>query len=773
MLITPPTGHYPGGEVQDLLNLRQAGAVGAPIHRQTIAHMRDDKRVNEPGQHVRWNATTASDVLCFTETNLKTGTPNRFLSLPGYQIFRQDRKLGRKKSGGGVAIYIRDGLHATRIATPASPTQSHTESLWLSVKLSERRATTIGCIYRPPSTGAAQVDADYDDLEVQLQTVIAAHPAQRIGLAGDLNSDAQTSPAAHQRLLQLEECYGLCNIVLQPTFFRGTTQSVLDVVLLSRELCSVTVPPDCTVEICHFVSHHRRVVTCLSLPRVRPPPLYRTGRNWRSFDEQAFLADVSSTDWYSLVHRSASCEQQWDRFTEVINRLLDQHAPVRRFKVHNPSPPPVTQETLDLMSERREALRGGDTDTYKCLNSVVRRAIRRDRRDDLTERVRTTPASGLFRQLQSVIAPKRGPTVSPVNLTATDLNEYFCSIGKATRDAVTSEFERSGRVPLNTRLPRVHTGALNIIPVTLQQLHSVVVNLPNRDSCVPGDVPVKIIKLCFQYIGPLLLRIINTSIVTESVPSSWKCAIVLPLHKKGDPSQPPNFRPITNVPTICKIIEKLVHHQITAYLDHYCLFSEDQHGFLARHSTTTALVTMTDQILAGMDRSEVTLLALIDLSRCFDVVDHAALLTSLQQLQISTGWIESYLAGHTQCVRVGDTLSDTHAIDIGTFQGSCLGPLLYNIVSNNISCYITSVTQGFRTFSVRYADDTQVAVTGPRSRLPELRLALETVLDTLGTWFCQHGMKVNAKKTEFLLCGDRRQLAHITYPLLETCVGLR
>ena len=267
--------------------------------------------------------------------------------------------------------------------------------------------------------------------------------------------------------------------------------------------------------------------------------------------------------------------------------------------------------------------------------------------------------------------------VSPVNLTATDLNEYFCSIGKATRDAVTSEFERSGRVPLNTRLPRVHTGALNIIPVTLQQLHSVVVNLPNRDSCVPGDVPVKIIKLCFQYIGPLLLRIINTSIVTESVPSSWKCAIVLPLHKKGDPSQPPNFRPITNVPTICKIIEKLVHHQITAYLDHYCLFSEDQHGFLARHSTTTALVTMTDQILAGMDRSEVTLLALIDLSRCFDVVDHAALLTSLQQLQISTGWIESYLAGHTQRVRVGDTLSDTHAIDIGTFQGSCLGPLLY------------------------------------------------------------------------------------------------
>ena len=101
---------------------------------------------------------------------------------------------------------------------------------------------------------------------------------------------------------------------------------------------------------------------------------------------------------------------------------------------------------------------------------------------------------------------------------------------------------------------------------------------------------------------------------------------------------------------------------------------------------------------------------------------------------------------------------------IGTFQGSCLGPLLFNIVSNSISCYIPSSVNGFNTFSVRYADDTQVAISGPRSRLPELKLALESVLDTLCTWFSQHGMKVNAGKTELLLCGDRRQLLQIEEP---------
>ena len=139
-------------------------------------------------------------------------------------------------------------------------------------------------------------------------------------------------------------------------------------------------------------------------------------------------------------------------------------------------------------------------------------------------------------------------------------------------------------------------------------------------------------------------------------------------------------------------------------------------------------------------------------------------LTSLEQLQISTGWIRSYLTGHTQRVRVGDILSEPLAIDIGTFQGSCLGPLLFNVVSNSISCYIPSNINGFSTYSVRYADDTQVAITGPRSRFPELSLALENVLDVLCTWFSQHGMMVNASKTELLMCGDRRQLLKVGEP---------
>ena len=179
------------------------------------------------------------------------------------------------------------------------------------------------------------------------------------------------------------------------------------------------------------------------------------------------------------------------------------------------------------------------------------------------------------------------------------------------------------------------------------------------------------------------------------------------------------------------------------------------------HSICTALLTITDEILKGTNDSEITLFTLIDLSRCFDVVDHEILLNKLNLYQISAGWFRSYLDGHMQRVKIGESLSDPQPITIGTFQGTCLGSLLYNIASNDISCHIPTEMDGFKITTVRYADDTQLAVTGPRIRLADMSRCLENVLDRLVTWFLQHGIKVNASKTEMIVCGDRKQLSQI------------
>ena len=213
---------------------------------------------------------------------------------------------------GGVAIYVRENLQVDSLPiAQQTRSSSHVESLWLKVKVDKKRATIIGCFYRPPSTAASQVSSDYDDIEGQLQAVIAAYSSQKIILAGDLNSDSQTNPTAHRRLQDLQN-YGLHNQVHDPTFFRGVTRSVLDVVLMSGELCGGNTRPECAVQQCDFTSHHRRVVVTTAISRTRVKPTYRTGRNWRALNTEEFIADVRCTDWTAVVRPDDSCELQWE-----------------------------------------------------------------------------------------------------------------------------------------------------------------------------------------------------------------------------------------------------------------------------------------------------------------------------------------------------------------------------------------------------------------------------------------------------------------------------
>ena len=709
------------------------------------------------------------DILCLTETNLKSATPNRMVTIPGYSMFRQDRKLGRKKSGGGVVIFIKEHLTASKIAIKSTETNSLVEILWIKIKIDKKKVAHLACVYRPSSISLTQIHSNFNDLEDQIQQILTACPSNRIIIAGDLNADLHTNPAAHDRMNELER-YGFKCVVDEPTFFRNDTQSKLDVVLVSETMCSDRSPVTCSVQKCDYTSHHRSVRIQMTVPRAKQKTQYRTGRNWRAFNSDAFLRAIKEVDWHSIVKRDETCQQQWQAFSTTFNMILDLHAPIRKFKIFNPRPPPVSIETLDLMKERRRARNNNDI-TYHEINRLTKQAIRPECREDIARRVNNSSPSSLFRQLKHIIATKQGPTKAPENLTPDNLNTYFTTIGINTRDEVVAEFEASRQQELPIRLTRVNNGAMRLTPITLSELRRVLFSFSNKDSSIDGDILIRILKVAFEIIGRHILQIINKSIVSETVPPAWKRAIVIPLFKRDDPTKESNFRPITKVPAICKVVEKIVHKQLTNYLESQHLLSDDQHGFRKGHSTCTALLTITDEILRGMDQSQVTLLTLIYLSRCFDVIDHQKLLNKLELMQISPGWFKSYLEGHMQQVKVGDELSRPLPITIGTFQGTCLGPLLFNIASNDIGCHIPSKINDFKVTMVRYADDTQIALTGPREKIADIQRSMEGLLKVICTWFQQNGMKVNAAKTEVILCGDRRQLPNTSVPPVISVMG--
>ena len=440
--------------------------------------------------------------------------------------------------------------------------------------------------------------------------------------------------------------------------------------------------------------------------------------------------------------------------------VLDLHAPVKTVTIRNSTAPPVSTETGDLMARRRGALRvwGHGSSEYRQLNRAVRSAIRRDTRADVCRRIREQGPTSVWRNTRDVIGGKSSGGRTLPSVSADSMNEYFVQVGPR----VAAEVASQGPAPrIDCRLPRVGACAFTVHPVSLDTLRRIIFSMRNTAARGDDGLCIRAIKASFDAIGDILLHIINACLSNSDFPDYWKHSIVHPIYKSGDPSNPSNFRPISILPVISKIVERVVQRQLYYYLSSNHLLSPTQHGFRPRHSTETALVSVADRILTASDQGEISLLCLIDLSKCFDVIDHSILLNKLNQYGVDTTWFASYLSGHSQKVSFTDKACKKHIskslpISIGVFQGSSLGPLLFSLFSNDLSLFAadSDITQ--------YADDTQVLVSGKKSALPALISNMETALATLDTWFKANSLKVNASKTQLMILGTRQNLRNVS-----------
>ena len=383
---------------------------------------------------------------------------------------------------------------------------------------------------------------------------------------------------------------------------------------------------------------------------------------------------------------------------------------MKTVTIRNPTAPPVSRETSDLMARRRGALKtwGHGSSEYRLLNRAVRSAIRRDTRADVCRKITNQGPVSTWRNTRDIIGAKSSGQRTLPSVSADRMNEYFVQVGPR----VAREVAGQGPAPhVDCRLPRVGACAYHVHPVSLPTLRRTIFSMRNTSARGDDGLCIRVIKASFDAIGDILLHIINTCLANSDFPDSWKHSIVHPIYKTGDPSDPSNFRPISIVPVLAKIVERLVQRQLYYYLSSNHLLSPTQHGFRPRHSTETALVSVADRIFAAADRGEISLLCLIDLSKCFDVIDHSILLTKLQQHGIDTSWFASYLFGHTQSVSFTDNtgkkrLSKSLPNNIGVFQGSSLGPLLYCLFSNDLSLFAAGSDV------IQYADDTRCLSAG-------------------------------------------------------------
>ncbi len=281
-------------------------------------------------------------------------------------------------------------------------------------------------------------------------------------------------------------------------------------------------------------------------------------------------------------------------------------------------------------------------------------------------------------------------------------------------------------------------------------------------TCYLDTLPTSFFKSVLNCLEADLLEVVNTSLLSGTFPNSLKTAVVKPLLKKSnlDNTMLSNYRPISNLPFIGKIIEKVVFNQLNNFLNSNGFLDNFQSGFRVHHSTETALIKIINDIRFNSDSGKISVLVLLDLSAAFDTVDHNILLERLENWVGLSGmalkWFRSYLEGRGYYVSIGEHKSKWTSMTCGVPQGSILAPLLFSL-------YMLPLSQIMRKNQIAYhsyADDTQIYLAlSPNDYSPIDSLC--QCIDEINSWMCQNFLQLNKEKTEVIAFGNKDEVLKV------------
>jgi hypothetical protein len=263
-------------------------------------------------------------------------------------------------------------------------------------------------------------------------------------------------------------------------------------------------------------------------------------------------------------------------------------------------------------------------------------------------------------------------------------------------------------------------------------------------------------------LSPFIAVLFNASMSGEYFPASQKIASITPILKKPslDPLDLGNYRPISNLTFLSKLLERAAYEQIVGYMECHHLLPPLQSAYQKHRSTETATIKVMSDIYRAADAGLVTLLGLLDLSAAFDTVDHVILLARLQHRYGVTGlalrWIESYLTGRSQFVRFNGETSATTMVTSGVPQGSVLGPILFIAYSAEVIGIVEQ--HGFNVHA--FADDLQVYGHAAQNEAALLATRMSTCIESVKAWMSSNRLRLNPSKTELIWLGSSRRLHH-------------
>ncbi|MCG8113323.1 MAG: reverse transcriptase family protein, partial [Candidatus Thiodiazotropha taylori] len=471
-------------------------------------------------------------------------------------------------------------------------------------------------------------------------------------------------------------------------------------------------------------------------------------------DYQSFSNDLANTDWDALV--SNNIDTYAENVTETITSLSDKHIPNKIVTFRKTDPPWLTTDLKKLLRKKKrlydkykKSNNPTDWESYKRYRNHVTTEIRKSKQlqiDKLSERLTCseTRPKDWWKTLKQFIKPNQRNTIPPLNKNGTIYSDDTAKVN-ALNDYFTDQTrldDSTARLPQTMNLPNI---TLDSLTITVEEVESTLRSLPLGKAAGPDLINNRILKELSQPLSYPLRNLFNCSISHGKVPKLWKQANVSPIHKKDDPSEVSNYRPISLLSTVGKVLEKIVHKHLYNFLHEHNAISTLQSGFVPGDSTVNQLVDIYNTFCKALDEGKEVRSVFCDISKAFDRVWHRGLLYKLQTVGITANllsWFADYLNDRQQRVVIPGAQSTWTTINAGVPQGSILGPLLFILFINDI---VEDINSSIRLF----ADDTSlyIIVDDPIQAAEQLNTDLEKV----NRWAKQWLVTFNPGKSESML----------------------
>ena len=308
-------------------------------------------------------------------------------------------------------------------------------------------------------------------------------------------------------------------------------------------------------------------------------------------------------------------------------------------------------------------------------------------------------------------------------------------------------------------------------PTSENEIMELITDLIPKNSGGYDNVSNKLLKKLLPALVDPLTIIFNKSLIEGIFPEAMKKVDVVPLYKSKDHQESNNYRPISLLLTLSKLLEKVMYKRTYGFLESSGQIYKSQYGFRTAHSCENALFELVSEIIKGKQDGMHTLALVLDLSKAFHSLEHDVLLKKLYKYGIrgvALNWFKSYLSGRQMRVKckVASSgrmeYSDYKEVSYGTPQGSCLGPLIFLIFTNDLHRHLVYSS------SILFADDTTLYKT--HRNLTYLKWCLEDDLSILSDWFAANKLTLNLDKTVCMLFQKNNKNSEITLKVKDMII---